>query len=277
MKKLWNFLGRLVLLLIVMFAWSGYVWAEGAQENKGTDKQGAVAVKQDNAQTTTEKQTQQKKEQKSEAQEDTQTKQDETNKNKYYSVTDELACGDVRIEAITECAEELDFPSGPCINQKIFFIGKDDNKKLVKEVLQGRASSWACVKDKKNKKNIAIGYGTGGSCTFCAWAEIYDLEGNLLITDYFDFYFSSGGILSQGGSCAEGYANYLSGFRDYAHFKDRCEGLSKSVVKKIKKEVRKNMEDSKKIIQLIGKEGKFLEEMKYREITRNKYYQKNKN
>lgn len=95
-------------------------------------------------------------------QKDTQTKQDETNKNKYYSVTDELVCGDVSIEAITECAEELDFPSGPCINQKIFFISKDDNKKLAKEVLQGRASSWACVKDKKNKKNIAIGYGTGG-------------------------------------------------------------------------------------------------------------------
>lgn len=114
------------------------------------------------------------------------------------------------------------------------------------------------------------------NCTFCEWAEIYDLEGNLLITDYFDFYFSSGGILSQGGSCAEGYANYLSGFRDYAHFKDRCEGLSKSDVNKIKTKVKNWKTIWKKIEKLIGKEERFLVEMKYREITRNKYYQRNK-
>ncbi|MEK6857926.1 MAG: hypothetical protein AABX39_05045 [Nanoarchaeota archaeon] len=207
------------------------------------------------------------------SQEDTQTKQDETNKNKYYSVTDELVCGNVRVEAVSTCAEEADFPNGPCINQKIFFIGKDDNKKLVKdlidnEILSDMANSWGCVKDKKNKKYIAIGYGTGGNCTFCEWSEIYDLEGELLISNYFygsEIY------------CAAGYYNYLTGWRDYAYFKDSCEGLSKSVVNEIKKEARKNLEDSKKIVKLTGKDGKFLEEMKYREITRKKYYQKNKN
>lgn len=210
-------------------------------------------------------------------QKDTQTKQDETNKNKYYSVTDELVCRDVRIKAITECAEALDTPSGACINQKIFLVSKENKGKLVKdliddksnidnEVLNGKAISWGCVKDKENRKYIAISYGTGGHCSFCEWAEIYDLQGKLLITDY--FYGS--------GICADGYFNYLTGWRDYTYFKDSCKGLSKSVVNEVKKEVRKKMENSKKIVELIGKEGKFLEEMKYREITRNKYYQKTK-
>ncbi len=172
-KRIWI----LVLLLIVMFAWSGNVWAVGEQESKGTDKQGTATVKQDNAQTTTEKQTQQKKEQKTEAQKDTQTKQDETNKNKYYSVKDELVCGDVRIKSIANCPFEYKYPLWQLECEQKLFI---DEKML--DDKPGITTSWGCMQDRKSSNYyIVIDFYSGGNCWTCEWTDVYDLRGNLII------------------------------------------------------------------------------------------------
>ncbi len=182
MKKRWNFLGGLVLLLIAMFVWNENAWAAGEQENKGADKRSSVAVKQDNAQTTEENQTQQKKERITVAQKDTQAKQDETNNNKYYSATDELICGDVKIKSIARCPFDHKYPLWPLECEQKLFIGE----KMLGDK-PGTTYLWGCIQDRKSSNYyIVIDFYSGGNCWTCEWTEVYDLRGNLVMSDEMD-------------------------------------------------------------------------------------------
>lgn len=114
-------------------------------------------------------------------QEDTQTKQDETNKNKYYSVTDELVCGDVRIKSNANCPSEHDSPSWRFgCDQKLFFGEKMLDK-------PGTATEWGCIQSiKSSNYYIVIDFSTGGNCWACEWTNVYNLKGNLVISDEMD-------------------------------------------------------------------------------------------
>lgn len=128
-------------------------------------------------------------------------------KAKYYAKTDELLCGDVKVRAITTCTEDSVRPyPKKCTDQHFIFINKmtdkivnvkgsseyynanfdevDEYGKKINKWIGAWAYSWACVQGRK-EPYIIIMYSGGGSgnCDGCEWAEIYNLNGKLLISD----------------------------------------------------------------------------------------------
>ncbi len=127
-------------------------------------------------------------------------------KTKFYSRTDELLCGATKVQAITTCTEDSVRPyPKKCTDQHFIFINKmtgkvvnvkgsseynanfdevDEYGKKINKWISAWAYSWACVKGCKGSY-IIIMYSAGGSgnCEGCEWAEIYNLNGKLLISD----------------------------------------------------------------------------------------------
>jgi hypothetical protein len=231
-------------ILIVMFAWSGNVWAEIEQKNKDIDQQETTSNKQDNLYTTTGMQTQAKKEQLTVMQKDVQTKQDESNKNKYSSVTDELVCGD----ATVIYTHNGDIRNQWYLGEPKLFI-KENQKEL--DSSRGYVVEWGCVTNKydKYKKAIAINFYSGGNCMSCEWTDIYDLKGRLLMSDSFELQ----GTDAKYYLCAEQYMKYITGF-SASWVEDSCKKeANEKRFQKIKNMVKNNLAVSKKIKNLLDK------------------------
>jgi hypothetical protein len=56
------------------------------------------------------------------------------------------------------------------------------NEKMNAKWITAFAWSWACVRGKGNSYVIIL-YTTGGNCSGCEWAEIYDLDGNMIVSN----------------------------------------------------------------------------------------------
>jgi len=186
------------------------------------------------------------------------------NNKTYYAVTEELPCGDIRVQAITVCTD-----MGDCISQKIYFIDNHNRRRLIKDVMAGKAYNWSCARDGRQKAVLFIGYGNLGSCVFCEWNEVFDLGGNLLLNSYFAPYFSAGGITSQWGECAAVYINYSSGFRrDEQLLNDACGELSAPELKEMKARIKQWHGEKNKIANLIYRSGDQFVAMQHVKIIR---------
>ncbi len=134
-----------------------------------------------------------------------QTKQDETNKNKYYSIVDELVCGEGRVITVTVREKASEHVS--IVDQTIYLVQpqKDetvlvrgssdwDTRKQENLILENRetieylAYSWDCIKDKNAKAYVVISYTSGGNCPSCEWEEVYDLQGKVVASTYIPYF-----------------------------------------------------------------------------------------
>jgi hypothetical protein len=118
---------------------------------------------------------------------------------KYRAVFSELVCGDVKALAVRIAPEESELPT-EAIDQRIYLTNKAGDINLVRDSWdydRGRkggninlgghiyaATSWGCVKDKKGKPYLIVGYWGGGNHIGAAWDEIYDLKGKMVASTY---------------------------------------------------------------------------------------------
>jgi len=120
-----------------------------------------------------------------------------------YTRTDELLCGDTKVQAFTTCTEETDPHIPICTEQHFLFINEQagtsvkvraSGRRTIAEpikprgtmmILDGLAWEWACVKGKAGLY-VIIDYGTEGNCETCEWAEVFDLKGRKVLTDKSD-------------------------------------------------------------------------------------------
>lgn len=233
------------LCVVFILAWSSSIQAQNHLIDSSRDKKAGE-----------EKQT--------ESEMATKFEQKDVNKELRYIVTEELMCNGTRVQAITSCADLWD------CSQTMYF-DRGGHKRLVKDIIGYRAYDWGCVKN-KNKGFIAVGYGTGGNCVFCEWNEIYDVEGNIVMNNYFDPYFSGGGISSGWGYCAETYINYSSGFRhDENLLREACQTLNKSEFEEMKAKLKQWKAASNQMDGIIDKQGNYLTTMAYVALIRQEY------
>jgi len=118
-----------------------------------------------------------------------------------YTRTDELSCGDAKVQAVTTCTEETNPYFPRCTGQHFIFSNQrgrtsvrvkasgepGDDRIGTMPALGGLAGNWACVKGKAGLY-ILIDYWTGGNCETCEWCEVFDLKGRKVLTDKTDKY-----------------------------------------------------------------------------------------
>lgn len=119
----------------------------------------------------------------------------------YYAVMDELACGDVKALAVRIRSRDTtqdSFSMFKAIDQRIYFIDKAGRIVLVRdswdyEMKPKRIKStgyiypvlsWECTGDNRGKSYIIIYLWDGGMHSGAEWAEIYNLDGGLVASNY---------------------------------------------------------------------------------------------
>jgi hypothetical protein len=112
-----------------------------------------------------------------------------------YVKSTEIKCEDIFVKIKTECLSDSMRSFHFCISQEILLISANDARSiripvsgiLTKTnfaplpILNALVSEIACVKGYK-KSYLIIGYYTGGNCAECEWDEIFDLDGNKLVS-----------------------------------------------------------------------------------------------
>jgi hypothetical protein len=101
-----------------------------------------------------------------------------------YTSKDELVCAGVKVRSVVRCPVDHGSPLWQLECKQEFFI---KNNKL-SNISRNNATSWGCVKDKKNSNHyFVIDFFSGGNCWVCESTNVYDLQGNLILTDYLDY------------------------------------------------------------------------------------------
>ena len=93
-------------------------------------------------------------------------------------------CAGTDIDSVVRCPLYHDSPSWrhEC-EQELFVKG---NK--LSNVSGNNTTSWGCIKDKETSNYyLVIDFFSGGNCWVCESTSVYDLEGNLKLTDYIDY------------------------------------------------------------------------------------------
>ena len=114
-----------------------------------------------------------------------------------YTKTAEMVCGDTKVTVVTQCYDDSHvLPS--CSKQEFQFvksggaiITKAAAGKLEDDVdvspprkgLDALASQAQCVRG-KSQSYLVVMYYNGGNCEKCEWAEILDLKGEKVSTDW---------------------------------------------------------------------------------------------
>ncbi len=110
-----------------------------------------------------------------------------------YTRTDELSCGDAKVQAVTTCITEPNPHFPECTEQHFLFSNPKagisvrirasgepaDERTAGMTILGGLAGDWACVKGKAGLY-VVIGYWTGG---ICEWDEVFDLKGRRVLAE----------------------------------------------------------------------------------------------
>lgn len=110
-------------------------------------------------------------------------KQNLTKNNKYYSVTDVLECGGIKIKSIAECPYKSEQPLRQLECKQKLFIGE---KGLDDKI--GVTTGWGCIQDRKTSNYyVLIDFFSGGNCWDCAWTNVYNLEGKLIFNTQMDW------------------------------------------------------------------------------------------
>ncbi len=115
-----------------------------------------------------------------------------------YTQTDELSCGDVKVQAFTTCTScSTVLTDSECTEQHFLFINSNEEMsrkvtasgqlkeryaahgKKMGKWLDALAGAWACLRG-RHGSFVIIGYANGGNCPHCEWYEIFDLKGHML-------------------------------------------------------------------------------------------------
>jgi len=116
-----------------------------------------------------------------------------------YTNTAELLCDGVKLQVLTQCADDPSPIFPDCTHQHLTFTKPGTDKVMTRSTTAKRVSvtdaqgqiggwyldalvnAWACVKG-ASQAFLLLRYSTGGNCETCEWIEIYDLAGDLLAT-----------------------------------------------------------------------------------------------